>query len=147
MTDHTAILRTHGLKPTPQRLAILSFLAGTKAHPSAQAIYNALKPTHPAMSFNTVYATIEVLEAAGLIQRFDPGQGTFRYDGNPTPHAHVTCVKCARVDDLDPGPGMDLTRLGQEASRQTPYRLTPRVDAIFYGLCPDCQKTPKEELQ
>lgn len=140
MGDHTSVLRIHGLKPTPQRLAILAFLAETKAHPSAQTIHDSLKPAYPAMSLNTVYTTLDAMKAAGLIQRFDPGQGAFRYDGNPAPHAHVTCLKCARVDDVETEPAIALTQMVQEVSQHIPYRLAARVDVVFYGLCPDCQE-------
>ena len=51
----TTLLRDKGFKVTPQRLAIYSALAATKAHPSAEMIYNELQPVYPTMSLATVY--------------------------------------------------------------------------------------------
>ena len=57
-----------GLKLTPQRLAILEYLENNRSHPSAEDIYNALKPRFPSMSFATVYNTMEVLVKKGLVK-------------------------------------------------------------------------------
>lgn len=41
------ILRDKGLKVTPQRLAVYQALAGTREHPSAEAIYEKVRQDHP----------------------------------------------------------------------------------------------------
>ena len=45
-----AQLRTAGLKMTPQRIAIVRQIAADESHPSAQELFERLKPTSPSMS-------------------------------------------------------------------------------------------------
>ncbi|PHJ36752.1 hypothetical protein P378_20455, partial [Desulforamulus profundi] len=61
-------LKNLGLKLTPQRLAILNLLEGNAKHPSAEEIYNQLKPQYPSLSLATVYNTLEILAKAGELQ-------------------------------------------------------------------------------
>lgn len=140
MIDITSMLREKGLKPTPQRLAIYDILMRTKAHPTAEWIYEKVRASHPAMSFNTVYKTLEAFEAAGLIQKFNPGQGLFRYDGNAQPHAHVTCLSCGRVDDIDDIAVEEVSRFRDELASHIPYRVSGRIDVLLYGYCQECQR-------
>ena len=57
----TALLRNHGYKVTPQRLAVYEALAEQPWHPNAEMLYSKLQPKYPAMSFATVYKTVEIL--------------------------------------------------------------------------------------
>lgn len=139
MLDITSMLREKGLKPTPQRLAIYDILIHTKAHPTAEWIYERVRASHPAISFNTVYKTLEAFESAGLIQKFNPGQGLFRYDGNAQPHAHVTCLSCGRVDDIDAIASDEVSRFRDELASHIPYAVSERIDVLLYGYCQRCQ--------
>jgi len=68
MVKVTKMLKDHGFKVTPQRLAIYNALKETKAHPGAEAIYNKLLPMYPTMSLATVYKSLEVFKSIGLVQ-------------------------------------------------------------------------------
>ena len=37
-----------------------------------------------------------------MIQKLEFGSEEARFDGNTTPHDHIRCVKCGRVDDIAP---------------------------------------------
>ena len=50
----TALLRNHGYKVTPQRLAVYEALAEQPWHPNAEMLYKKLQHKYPAMSFATV---------------------------------------------------------------------------------------------
>ena len=132
----TAILRDRGFKVTPQRLAIYRVLAATKAHPSAEIIFQQLQPVHPTMSLATVYKTIEMLVDVGLVQVLNVGEGSFRYDANTTSHPHIICRRCGRVDDLEE---VDCHDFVDKVSHSTRYRLTGQ-QFYFYGYCPACQQ-------
>ena len=64
-------LKELGLKVTPQRQAILKFLSGKTAHPSADGIYREILKEYPGVSFATVYNTLLELAEAGKV----PGWG------------------------------------------------------------------------
>lgn len=133
----TAMLRDKGFKVTPQRLAIYETLRQTKAHPSAEMIFNELQPAYPTMSLATVYKTIEILKAIGLIQVLNVGEDSFRYDAEVSNHPHVRCMKCCRVDDIM---GIESDEFIELISQSTSYKLTGQ-QFYFYGVCPKCQIT------
>lgn len=56
------ILRSNGVKMTPQRLAIIDYLERHRVHPSAEDIYQALLPQYSMLSLATVYNTLELLQ-------------------------------------------------------------------------------------
>jgi len=89
-----------GLALTPQRLAIYQLLAGDDTHPGAEDIYRRLKPSLPSLSLGTVYRTLELLEAQGLILRVDAFSDQARFDANLDPHHHLICIGCHRVIDF-----------------------------------------------
>ncbi len=89
-----------GLKLTMQRYAILEYLMGTKEHPSAEMIYNALKEKYPTITLSTVYNTLEIFEQKGLIKRVPTFNGTARYDATVSPHLHMIMTENGKIVDL-----------------------------------------------
>jgi Fur family peroxide stress response transcriptional regulator len=132
----TTLLREKGFKVTPQRLAIYSMLAGTKAHPNAEMIFKELQPLYPTMSLATVYKTMDILAQLGLAQVLNAGEDSFRYDANTKNHPHVRCTECGRVDDLEE---IDDQVFLAQVKENTSYKITGR-QFYFYGICPACQK-------
>ena len=135
--DITAMLRENGFKVTPQRLAIYSALAVTKAHPSAEMLFHELQPHYPTMSLATVYKTIDILHEIGLVQILNAGEDSFRYDADVSEHAHIRCVECGRVDDVF---DLDTAKFNEQIQQNTKYRLVGQ-QFYFYGVCAGCQKT------
>ncbi len=69
-----------------QREMILTCLRGTTAHPTADMIYQALKPENPKLSLGTVYRNLNQLADDGYIMRLP--FHVERYDANTQPHLH-----------------------------------------------------------
>lgn len=132
----TSLLRDKGFKVTPQRLAIYNVLEETKAHPSAEMIFNQLQPLYPTMSLATVYKTIEILKEIDLVQILNVGEDSFRYDADTSDHAHIVCTACGRVDDVH---GMDSSSFVSAVADRTKYKVNGQ-QFYFYGVCPDCQQ-------
>jgi len=125
-------LKNLRLKLTPQRLAILNLLEGNTKHPSAEEIYNQLKPQYPSLSLATVYNTLEILTKAGELQEIRIKADKRHFDPNPAPHGHFLCRSCQSIYDLDAGP-LEI---------QTPFTikgyLVEEYTLYFYGICPRC---------
>lgn len=118
-----------------KRGAILSVIQGTSCHPSAEWVYQQLKPRHPDLSLGTVYRNLAFFREHGQIQSVGVVQGQERFDGIVTPHSHFICNCCGSVLDL-PDIHPDGT-LNGAVSRQ--YGLAvERHELTFYGLCPNC---------
>src|SRR3954466_7279437 len=93
-------VRAAGLKVTPQRMAIVRELAGDESHPTAQELFDRLRPGLPTMSFATVYNTLDALSAAGLCAAMSLSPGSGRFDPNMMPHHHAVCDSCGAVRDV-----------------------------------------------
>lgn len=135
MHEVAQILRTKGLKVTPQRIAIYTMLMDTKKHPNAETIYKTLESTNPTMSLATVYKTLDSFKNSGLVQELNVGEGCARYDGNVSPHPHVVCTCCAKVFDLE----MEgFNHLRDKVAALTEFEIDTE-QFIFYGKCPECK--------
>jgi Fur family peroxide stress response transcriptional regulator len=95
--------RTTGRRMTPQRRAILSYLAGRTDHPSARKIYRTLSPREPSLSLATVYNTLAVLVDLGLVREIEFEAVDNRYDTNLAPHLNLVCVRCGSILDFEHG--------------------------------------------
>ena len=69
-------------------------------HPTAEELYQRLKPDNPALSLATVYRNLRQLEACGRLRRVAVPDGSDRYDGRLDPHEHMICETCGRAVDL-----------------------------------------------
>ncbi|MDX9786642.1 MAG: transcriptional repressor [Desulfobacterales bacterium] len=127
-------------KRTPQRLAVVKILAGSKGHPSVEQIYEQLKVDFPTMSLATVYRNVMLVKSLEEVLELGFPDGSNRYDGNkPYPHPHVICVQCKKIID----PDLDsLNDMAREVARETGFQiLTHRLD--FFGICPECRHKAK----
>jgi Fur family peroxide stress response transcriptional regulator len=136
MNNLSSIFREKKLKLTPQRIAVYKFLQSTKEHPSAEIIYKALQPEYPTMSLATVYKALKTLVEVDLIQEINVGEGNFRYDGNVSPHPHIQCLECGRVDDIE---GICFSDLNDKVKDYTEYEISGN-QVYFYGICKSCNK-------
>ena len=89
-----------GIKVTPQRIAIYRELASTDQHPSTEIIYKKIKDYYPNISLTTVYRTLETFEKLGLISVVNVLYNAARYDANLSPHHHIVCTDCKKVEDV-----------------------------------------------
>ena len=123
------------LKYSRQREAIKTFLVGRYDHPTAEDLYFSLKPKIPALSLATVYRNLSQLETDGKVIRIGSG-GTARYDGNVSPHYHLSCLKCSGVVDIFLDDDCGLT----EKASQTFDGTIISHSVLFTGYCSDCSK-------
>jgi Fur family peroxide stress response transcriptional regulator len=134
-------LKGVGLRVTPQRLAIYRALVTSDAHPTAQALFEALQPTLPSLSQATVYNTLQALVTHGLIQEIgEAGDGAVHYDANPTPHINLICTQCHCVEDYFE---IALDGVLEQVIAGSGYQVRG-VRIVYYGLCPRCQKVGTE---
>lgn len=131
-------LRERGSRLTPQRLAIYEYLRDTKSHPSAEAIYSELKERYPSLSRNTVYQTLQVLDEIGLAQKLPVEGRMARYDGNTASHAHLICLGCERIWDVDGDTRPVVAELDRQVEEKRGFKVV-RNQVQVYGFCPDCQ--------
>lgn len=92
--------RAHGLKITPQRIAIYKELSASTEHPSAVAIFNQVRKYQSNISLDTVNRTLRTFHEIGLAKVVENSGDPKRFDPNLRPHHHFRCLKCGKVDDF-----------------------------------------------
>ncbi len=92
--------RRQGIKVTHQRTEIMRELAGTDQHPDAETVYANVRQRIPAISLDTVYRTLRLLEDTGAISRVGSMRDRARFDANRDRHHHFVCSECGLVRDF-----------------------------------------------
>jgi Fur family peroxide stress response transcriptional regulator len=121
-----------GIRCTPQRYAILNYLAKAKSHPTAEQIFRAVNRHDPRASLATIYKSLNAMLCAGLVREVNVGHAV-RFESRTEQHHHFVCDRCGRVEDLDwfdlPLPAR--AGLGRRSVRE--YQL------VLRGTCGDCR--------
>ena len=125
-------------KTSRKREAILEAICSTKSHPTAEWVYNAVKPEYPDLSLGTVYRNISMFKDEGNIICVGVVNGQERYDGNVKPHMHFVCDKCGAVIDIDSPESFSDGELDRDVSRA--YDISVEYHSIvFHGKCTNCK--------
>jgi Fe2+ or Zn2+ uptake regulation protein len=124
------------LRMTHQREVILHELRLCSHHPTADDLYDRVKTRLPRISLATVYRNLEILSQAGLIKKLTIDGRQKRFDWDPTPHNHIFCMNCQRVDDITCEVPEPLVAVPEQT---TGYCILGcRIN--FFGLCMHCQE-------
>ncbi|MCI9515086.1 MAG: transcriptional repressor [Oscillospiraceae bacterium] len=116
---------------TQQKEIIRHTLCRMCCHPTAVAVFEEVRRTHPTISRSTVYRVLGQLTEEGEILRLHLAGEDERYDGNTSRHSHVRCTRCGAVADI-PAVAME------EPAETRGYLLTGCV-VEYAGVCPRCQ--------
>ena len=118
--DMRSLLEQRGILATPQRLLIAGLLFSRDQHLTADQIMYALAEAGTQVSKATVYNTLNLFSAKGLLKplQVDPQRGLF--DSNTEPHHHI--------HDVDTGELIDLPLGAVEFARLPP--LPPGTEAV-----------------
>jgi Fur family transcriptional regulator, peroxide stress response regulator len=121
-----------GLRCTPQRYAVMSFLMEQNSHPTAAEIFDAVNRLDPRSSRATTYNNLRDLVQAGLVREVAIEGRAARYDAKGLRHHHFVCDRCGDVEDMEwySVPKPDSGSLGKRVLRE--------CEVIFRGLCTKC---------
>ena len=122
------------LRHSHQRERIYEYLLSSESHPSAEMVYNDLRPEIPGLSLGTVYRNLKLLEELGKVRRVASFQGTERYDAICGDHVHFLCERCGRVQDVT---NANSDAIRSAVALSDGYQLT-KLDLTITGICPDC---------
>jgi len=125
------------IRYSKKREAIYQALQNTTSHPSAEWLYQTLKPEHPDLSLGTVYRNLVFFQEQGMIKSVGVVNGQERFDACVSPHCHFVCHDCGAV--------IDLNRLELDGdtdhlvSQQYGFEVD-RHEFTFYGTCKQCMQ-------
>ena len=124
--DAPARLRSAGLRPTRQRLALARLLfEGGDRHVTAEQLYSEAVATRARVSLATVYNTLHQFVGAGLLREVVAEPGRSYFDTNTEDHHHFYLVDQGRLEDI-PAPAVALARL----PAPPPGSVIDRVDVV-----------------
>jgi Fur family iron response transcriptional regulator len=112
-------LLARGIQPTAQRLRIAAVLLSAPQHLSAEQILAGLRASGARVSKATVYNTLNLFAARGLIRQLSVDGSRAWFDSNVDAHYHFHDVETGSLADVavpevefsrlpDPPPGMEV---------------------------------------
>jgi Fur family ferric uptake transcriptional regulator len=92
-------LRSHRLRQTSERFAVLAEVYSSEDHFDADELYMRLKMKGEQVSRATVYNTLDLLQSAELVKRHQFGQNQSKYEAawSYRQHDHLICLDCNEV--------------------------------------------------
>ena len=127
------------IKYSRQREAVKRYLMTRRDHPTAEAVYSAVRDEFPHISLGTVYRNLSLLADRGEIARIRVGDGLDHFDFNTRPHSHFICTACGGVSDLHTDVCSALDALNGQVVDGS---LVKGHTAFFYGICAKCREKP-----
>jgi Fur family iron response transcriptional regulator len=97
----TELLRTHQITPTSQRVKIAGILFAAPAHFCAEELYARVNQDDADVSKATVYNTLGLFVAKGLVRQVFVEPGRVFYDSNTQPHHHFYDTDRTELTDID----------------------------------------------
>ncbi len=123
------------IRYSKKREAILEAIQSTDLHPSADWVYQTLKPQCPDLSLGTVYRNLAFFKEQGTVCCVGVVNGQERFDATVTPHTHFICDTCGSVIDLHKIPvdsALD-TKVGEQYNLSVDHH-----ELVFHGTCQQC---------
>jgi Fur family transcriptional regulator, ferric uptake regulator len=135
MSEAATLARLSGLRPTPQRVAIIGALEGKSRPVTAQALHEEIGGRGgPGLA--TVYRTLRALAATGTAETFAEGDEVAYKLCAVDHHHHLICERCARVTTI---PSCEVEDWASQVARRRGFAVTGHR-ADVYGVCASCRR-------
>jgi Fur family transcriptional regulator, ferric uptake regulator len=110
-----------GMRMTGQRRTIARVLSVAADHPDVEEVHKRASERDPRISLSTVYRTVRLLEAAGILERHEFGDGRGRYEeAGHGHHDHLINVKTGEVIEFR---NEQIERLQESVAQELGFRL------------------------
>jgi Fur family ferric uptake transcriptional regulator len=95
-------LRARGLRWTPQRRTLIEVLSQTDGHVTGAELVERCRAIDPGTIPSTVYRTLDVLEALGLLSHSHGADGREEFHVLPAAvHGHLHCIVCGTTWEIE----------------------------------------------
>ena len=131
------LLRTHGLRRMPSRIAVLAVLEPVHGHLAVAEIHHRIVAGGgQSPDLATVYRTVTTLVDQGVLHALAVEGGVTTYGLTEKPHHHAVCTECATIIEV---PAKRLSTALEHAIEGSAFTLSEQAGLTLHGLCPDCQ--------
>lgn len=134
-------MKRRGFRVTAERRAVLTHAFRHFGHFDVDALLRSLRRRGSRVSRATVYRTVGHLVEAGLLRRYDMGQGPAIYEPafGRVHHEHLVCVYCGRMFEFVQ---QRIEELQDEVCRR--HRFTPLSHTLqIHGICSSCRRSER----
>lgn len=131
------LLRAHGLRRMPSRIAVLAVLEPVDGHLSVAEIHQRILDggeQNPDLA--TVYRTVTTLVDQHVLHALAVEGGVTTYGLAEKPHHHAVCTRCGAIIEV---PAQRLSAALEHAIEGSAFTLSEQAGLTLHGLCPDCQ--------
>jgi Fur family ferric uptake transcriptional regulator len=140
-------LKEQGVRLTRQRQILLDLIDQTGEHLDAERLYQMAKERDPKLNRVTVYRTLKMLKAGGLVDELD----LMHYSGDQhyyetrlkQEHAHVVCLRCGKVEEFF---GEPLQKLRKQIESHFGFQILLSRTEVG-GYCAHCQTLRAREVE
>jgi Fe2+ or Zn2+ uptake regulation protein len=94
------LLRDRGIQPSAQRVAVAQYALATEDHPSADQVWARVRKSFPMISRATVYNTLNLFVAKGLLQPLVLAEGKVVFDPKVDRHHHFIDDDTGTIHDV-----------------------------------------------
>jgi len=99
--DIIEVLKSHGVLPTPQRVEVATVLLEKPQHLSADQIIERLRLSGSRVSKATVYNTLHLFGARGLVKELNVDPSRRFYDSTTHSHHHFYHLDSGELSDIE----------------------------------------------
>lgn len=140
-------LKLRGVRLTRQRQILLDLIDHSGQHLDAESLYQMAKERDPKLNRVTVYRTLKMLKASGLIDELDlmhfAGDQHYYETRLKQEHAHIICLRCGKVEEYF---GEPIQRLRRQVEATFGFQVLIARTEVG-GYCPHCQVLRAQELE
>ena len=120
------------------RRLVVEYLGEQDCCRSAQEIHDAVRASGGRVGIASVYRALDGMDALGLVQRIDLGDGVARFEpahAGGDHHHHLVCDDCGKVEPFEDA------RLESAIARVADGRgyAVAAHDVVLRGACEDCR--------
>ncbi len=140
-------LKQRGVRLTRQRQILLDLIDKSGEHLDAERLYQLAKAVDTRINRVTVYRTLKMLKAAGLVDELDlmhhEGDQHYYETRLKQEHAHVICLRCGKVEEFYGDP---LHKLRRQVEAHFGFQILIARTEIG-GYCSHCQALRAQEIR
>ena len=134
---HEDLLRKHGYRVTPGRVALLLFLSHSKKPLTAGEIQKGMGNV---MDKVTLYRALEDFSTSKLVGKINLQDTASYYEflHEDHHHHHIVCEKCGKIEDIEHCEQSNLQKEALKSSKN--FSIINSHSLEFFGLCKTCSR-------
>lgn len=139
-------LKQRGIRLTRQRKVLLDLIDHSGRHLDAEGLFQLARQQDPKINRVTVYRTLKLLKAGGLVDELDlmhhEGDQHYYETRLKQEHAHVICLRCGKIEEFFGGL---LRQMREQIESHFGFQIVLARTEVG-GYCSHCQALRTKEM-